>query len=177
MELGETLTKFFNHSTNTELVEKIALFILAAKIYKASYYVNPMHICESTYARTEVMFDIDSLNLSAESIAIDSLPAGTKPPTFVGGHQMLKFYMQNNLKYPEKAISMGHEGRVLVSFKVDENGHIFSAKIKDSPSEFLSKEALRVVDSLPQWKPDIDTKQGVGFTKFTLPFVFILPSN
>ncbi|MDX1349383.1 MAG: TonB family protein [Putridiphycobacter sp.] len=177
MELGKTLTKFFNQSANLELVEKISLFVLAAKIYKASYYVNPMHICESNYARTKIMYDTDSLNLTTESITIDSLPSGTLPPTFIGGNQMLKTYIKNNIKYPEKAILMGHEGRVLVSFKVDESGQLFGAKIKDSPSEYLSKEALRLVDSLPQWKPDSKTQEGVGFTKFTLPFDFVLPEK
>lgn len=177
VELGGVLKALFQHTENSDLIEKIGLFILAAKIYKGSYYVNPMHICESTYAKTEIVMDVDSLNLKTDNITIDSIPTGTKPPVFIGGNNMMNHYIQSNIKYPEKALELGHEGRVLVSFKIDESGNLYSAKIKNSPSEFLSKEVLRIVESLPRWKPDPGTENGAGFTKFTMPFIFTLPEK
>lgn len=176
-QLGYKLTKLYNSTTNVDLAEKLSLFIFAAKIYKASYYVNPMHLCETHYANTEIINEIDSLNLNTNNITIDSIPEGIKPPTFIGGLEKLNSYVQQNLRYPEKAISAGHQGRVIVSFKVDENGDIFDPKIKKSTSEYLSKEALRIVKSLPKWQTDSKTLVGAGFTKFTMPFSFVLPEG
>ena len=174
-ELAKTIHHWYPYTDNTDLLEKLSLYILAAKIYKASYYVNPMHVCESTCAKIIIKMDMDSLNLNTENITIDSIPTGVRPPIFAGGLEMLNGYITKNIKYPEKALSHGHHGRVLVSFKVNEEGNIYDISIKESPSEFLSKEVIRVVDSFPRWIPDSGTKKGAGFTKFTMPFTFVLP--
>lgn len=176
-QLGKRLSMLYSVSKNKDLVDKLSFIIISAKIYKGSYFVNPMHICESSYAKTEIKMDIDSLNLNTKNLTIDSLPEGTKPPNFIGGNPMLKKYVGTNLKYPEKALSLGHAGKVLTSFKVDEAGYVYDIKIKDSPSEFLSKEAIRTIKSFPQWQPHEATKKGVGFTKFTMPFIFVLPEE
>ncbi|MFK8045878.1 MAG: TonB family protein [Crocinitomicaceae bacterium] len=176
-QIGVRLEKLYSTTENTALVEKINLLLIAAKIYKGSYFVNPMHICVSKYAKIEVVMDLDSLNLKTKNITIDSIPSGIRPPVFIGGHQMLKTYVKSNLRYPEKAMDMGHQGRVLASFKVDEWGNVFGIRIKQSPSEFLSKEVIRLLESLPQWEPDSGTQAGAGFTKFTMPFEFVLPEK
>lgn len=176
-ELGSSLLKLYSLTENTDLAEKLCFLIIAAKIYKASYYVNPMHICVSTAAKIEIVMDLDSLNLNTENITIDSLPTGTKPPLFVGGFSNLNTYVANNLKYPEKAIAYGLFGRVIVSFKVNESGEHYDIKIKKSPSELLSKEVIRVVQSFPKWLPDSQTIIGSGFTKFTMPVDFVLPEE
>ena len=176
-DLGKKLLRLYSTSDNFDLLEKICLMIMSTKIYKASYYVNPMHICQTSYAKTKISLDLDSLNLKTKNITIDSIPSGIKPPAFIGGNQVLKAYIQDNIKYPEKALNQNVSGRVLVSFKVNEVGNIYNIRIKDSPSEFLSKEAIRMVQSFPQFKPDIHTKKGSGFTKFTIPFEFTLPEQ
>lgn len=175
--LGKRLNKLYNISENFDLIEKLSLIILSAKIYKASYFVNPMYICQSLYAKTKIRMDIDSLNLNTKNLTIDSIPEGIKPPGFVGGTTMMTEYIKDNMKYPEKALSLKQEGKVLTSFKVDESGYIYDIKIKQSPSEYLSKEAIRTIESFPQWKSHLGTKNGAGFTKFTLPFVFSLPEE
>ncbi len=175
--LGYKLSKLYQTTDNFDLVEKVCLIILSVKIYKANYYVNPMHICETFYVKTEIKNDLDSLNLNTKNITIDSIPYGIKPPTFVGGNLVMKSYIQDNLMYPEKALSLNHSGKVLTSFKVNEIGQIYNIRIKDSPSEYLSKEAIRIIESLPQFKPHADTPKGAGFTKFTMPLIFTLPEQ
>jgi len=176
-QIGMRLEHLYSTTKNTDLVEKINLLLIAAKIYKSSYFVNPMHICVSQYAKIEIKMDLDSLNLKTNNLTIDSLPAGTKPPVFIGGLPMLKKYLSSNLRYPEKALDGHHQGRVIASFKVDEWGNIFAIRIKKSPSEHLSKEVIRLIESLPQWEPDSGTKVGAGFTKFTIPIDFVLPEK
>lgn len=61
--------------------------------------------------------------------------------------------MSRNIKYPTKAIENKIQGRVIVQFVVNKDGSISGAKIVRSVDPDLDKEALRVINSMPQWKP------------------------
>ena len=86
-------------------------------------------------------------------------------------------YIADNLHYPKTAQKAGVQGRVVVKFKVDKDGKVFSPEVSSesnysvlprkkhsnlSESEktdvqvaigALKQEALRVVQSMPAWKP------------------------
>lgn len=61
--------------------------------------------------------------------------------------------MSRNIKYPTKAIESKIQGRVIVQFVVNKDGSISNAKVVRSVDPDLDKEALRVINSMPQWKP------------------------
>ena len=106
----------------------------------------------------------------------DILPASAAEvqPTFNGGdsNAFVK-YIQDNLNYPQIAIENGEQGRVLVNFVVDANGKIKNAKVVNSVSSALDAEALRVVESAPDWTPAKVGGKAVPVT-YSVPVVFAL---
>jgi protein TonB len=96
-----------------------------------------------------------------------------KDPEFPGGKEALMKWLDNHLKYPSVAQRMGVEGKVVVEFIVDENGKISEAEIKESLHRLCDREALRLINSMPDWIPG--EKNGVKtLIKYTLSVPFIL---
>lgn len=95
-------------------------------------------------------------------------------PTFNGGDaDAFVKYVQQNLKYPQRAIENEEQGRVTVNFVVDENGKIKNAKVVKGVSELLDAEALRVINSAPAWTPAKQGGKNVPVT-YSIPVVFAL---
>ena len=74
-------------------------------------------------------------------------------PEFPGGESSLQKYISNSIIYPEVAVENGVQGKVFVSFVVTKNGAIANARVVGGVDPALDKEALRVVNTLPKWKP------------------------
>jgi TonB family protein len=62
-------------------------------------------------------------------------------------------YIDDNLKYPEKAAKAGTKGTVLISFVVDETGAVKNPKVIQGVSAELDAAALQVILSMPAWTP------------------------
>lgn len=90
---------------------------------------------------------------------------------FPGGEEALMKWLQKNLKYPARAQDQGVQGRVMVKFIVNKDGSIQNATVQRSPDQDLSNEALRVVKSMPHWKPAMQGNKTVR-SYFTLPVMF-----
>ena len=87
-------------------------------------------------------------------------------PEFPGGNEGLAAYLRKNL-------DNGVQGRVTVGFIVERDGSVASVEIKKSVDPALDKEALRVVKSMPRWKPGKQQGKAVR-TRFSVPVVFRL---
>ena len=74
-------------------------------------------------------------------------------PEFDGGMEGLYHYLATNIKYPADARNAGVQGRVFVSFVIEKDGSVSNVKVLRSPDERLSREAERVVNEMPKWKP------------------------
>lgn len=95
-------------------------------------------------------------------------------PSYPGGEAALEQFVQNNLQYPQQALDNGVEGRVVVSFDVDEAGKIYRPMIVSKKIGYgLEEEALQVVKEMPQWNPGKIKGKNVK-TKFTLPISYQL---
>ena len=92
---------------------------------------------------------------------------------FPGGDTECYKWLSQNIKYPADCMENGIQGRVIVSFVVNKDGSIVDVKVVRSPDPSLSKEAIRVVSSMPKWKP---ARQGnkVVRSRFNLPLMFRL---
>lgn len=83
-------------------------------------------------------------------------------------------WLGNNIKYPETAQEKGQQGRVGVTFVVKDDGRVADAVIaKTSGIKELDEEALRVVNSMPVWKPGKNNGETVCVA-YTLPITFKL---
>ena len=94
-------------------------------------------------------------------------------PEFPGGDKALVRFLAENVKYPVIAQEQGIQGKVFVSFVVNKEGDIEDVKVSRGVDPSLDKEAVRVVSSLPRWKPG---KQHGKLVKvsFTVPINFTL---
>ena len=90
---------------------------------------------------------------------------------FPGGEQACFKWLADNIKYPKDCLKKKIEGRVMVSFVVEKDGSITDVKTIKSPHSSLSKEAERVVKTMPKWKPGQFNNEPVR-TRYTLPIVF-----
>jgi periplasmic protein TonB len=94
-------------------------------------------------------------------------------PEFPGGTEALLKYIRDNTKYPEIAKANGIEGTVYVQFVVDTTGNLVNIGIGKGPHRCLNEEGLRVVKSMPVWKPGMQNGQRVR-VKFVVPIKFQL---
>jgi len=94
-------------------------------------------------------------------------------PEFPGGDLGLMKYIQKNVKYPAIAKEYNITGKVYVSFIVDKSGSVTNVKIVRGVDKNLDAEALRVVKSLPKYKPGKQRGKAVR-VMFTIPINFTL---
>ena len=94
-------------------------------------------------------------------------------PDFPGGVQALSDYLEKSIRYPEKAKDEEIQGRVTVTFVVNKDGSVSDAKIVRSIDPMLDKEALRIINAMPSWKPG-KLKDRVVRVQYTVPVRFRL---
>ncbi len=88
-------------------------------------------------------------------------------------NQIIKF-IQKHVKYPALARENGIEGTVYISFIVEKDGSISNVKVAKGKGYGLNKEALRVVQKLPNWERAGRKKGKKVRVYYTLPIKFKL---
>ena len=94
-------------------------------------------------------------------------------PSFPGGQGALMQYLASNIKYPVVAQENGVQGRVIVQFVVNSDGTIVDPVVVRGVDPYLDKEALRVISTMPKWKPGKQRGKAVR-VKYTVPVMFRL---
>ena len=132
-------------------------------------------------AAAMLSLNTDAANIS-ENLQIMNTAAVTdddvveKPdvlPEFPGGMEAMMAFIGNNTKYPAEALKKQVQGKVIVQFVVTKEGYIRDMEVISKTPEILNKEALRVVKSMPRWKPGKKDGKLVN-VKFVLPVAFKL---
>ena len=93
-----------------------------------------------------------------------------------GGMSAFMDYIKTNMRYPASAKENGTQGRVTVQFVVDEDGSIKDSKVLRSVDKDMDAEALRLINTMPKWKPGRQKGQPVA-VKFTVPVMFRLDDD
>ena len=94
-------------------------------------------------------------------------------PTFPGD---INKWLGKNVKYPVIAQENNIQGRVTVQFVIERDGSITDVKVVRGVDASLDKEAVRVVQSMPKWKPGKQRGKPVRVA-YTLPINFQLSNN
>lgn len=94
-------------------------------------------------------------------------------PEFPGGMAECLKFLGKNIKYPTIAQENGVQGRVIVQFVVNQDGSIVDPVVVRSVDPYLDKEALRVIKTMPKWKPGKQRGKAVR-VKYTVPVTFKL---
>lgn len=96
-----------------------------------------------------------------------------KNPEFSYNGMSLMQYLGKSIKYPTIAQETGAQGRVIVQFVVNKDGSIVDVKVVRGVDPYLDKEAIRVISTMPKWKPGEQRGKPVR-CKFTVPVMFKL---
>ena len=103
-----------------------------------------------------------------------------KMPIFPGGEGELLKYIEENIRYPEDAKINKTQGKVIVRFKITKTGKIENIEIIRGLFKSLDNEALRIVNTFPDFIPGEESWSSNGHnwkkvdTYYTLPITFKL---
>jgi len=92
-------------------------------------------------------------------------------PEYPGGSKALMEYISKSVRYPTSAMAKGIEGRVICSCIVNEEGRVTDVKVVASVDPDLDKEAIRVIENMPDWIPGKQNGKGTP-VRFTIPILF-----
>lgn len=96
-----------------------------------------------------------------------------RQPEFPGGEQGLHDFLSEHLTYPESARRIGMQGKVYVTFVINEFGNVTNMSVPREIGGGLDEEALRVIGLMPRWKPGMIKGKPVRVF-FKIPIVFQL---
>lgn len=190
----ENLDGYYNSDSKRKLKNEITS--LGLKYHLSTKYTSFIAIddkpIEDFPTTLEVVADDEDLE-EIEISFLDEVNASTLPPSpispeelvvddaiyevvekqagYPGGFGELMTFIATNMKYPEEAKENQIQGKVYVSFVIDKQGNVKDVKIIKSPSELLSKEAIRIVKSMKSWIPAYQKGKPVN-SRFKLPISF-----
>ena len=109
----------------------------------------------SSEASDEMMIDFDQFIFQPKENKHDKedeiLFIAEKMPEFPGGEKALLKYLGSHVRYPVVAQENGIQGKVYVSFVIDELGMIRNIEIIRGVDVSIDNEAIRVISSMPRW--------------------------
>ncbi|TAL66023.1 MAG: energy transducer TonB [Bacteroidetes bacterium] len=97
-------------------------------------------------------------------------------PQYPGGIQALLKYINENLIYPSEARNNNIQGRVFLKFVVNPDGSIGQIEMIKGVDPILDGEAIRVVRTLPKFKPGKQSGVPVPVW-YSLPVLFRIEEN
>ena len=94
---------------------------------------------------------------------------------FTGGMQAMREFVTNNLQIPERALEEKISGKCFLKFVVTKTGKIEQVQIMRGVAGCpeCDREAMRVVKSMPKWKPALVNNKAVD-SYFHLPINFVV---
>lgn len=94
-------------------------------------------------------------------------------PEFPGGEGELQKYLASSVRYPVIAQENGIQGRVYIQFVINQRGEVTNVAILRGVDPSLDREAVRVVEAMPKWKPGKQRNRPVRVS-YTVPINFVL---
>jgi periplasmic protein TonB len=101
--------------------------------------------------------EVEQVEVQEEEAPQEVLYFVEENPSFPGGDVALMTYLQEHTEYPQIAIENNIQGRVFIKFCVTYKGTVEQISVVKGVDPALDAEAVRVVSTLPAWKPG---KQG-----------------
>lgn len=94
-------------------------------------------------------------------------------PEFPGGEAELIHYISKNIQYPQEAKEKGIQGYVYIGFVIEKDGSVSNIRNLRGVDSELGAEAMRVVESMPKWKPGMHNGEFVRVS-YQIPIHFKL---
>ena len=137
------------------------------------------------------LYTAEPFSISADKFRFDVIPGEDNPvqiirndndtiyqvvdemPMFPGGEAAMMKFVSNNVKYPQEAKDNDISGRVFISFVVEKDGSVSNVKVMRGIGGGCDEEAVRVISSMPKWKPGIKDGKPVRVS-YMMPLTFKL---
>lgn len=154
---------------------KYALFMLPAfALLVAGNISCSQGTSEKQDAQEETVAPDSVVAVPTDSVAKDDVfMVAEQMPEYPGGMKELFKFLQDNVKYPESAMKKNVQGRVIVQFVVEKDGTPTEFNVVRAVDPDLDAEALRVLKTMPKWKPGMQRGEAVR-VKYTVPVAFQL---
>lgn len=92
-------------------------------------------------------------------------------PEFPGGSLELMKFISTNLYYPKECDHIEEiHGRIIIQFKVLEDGSISNPKVIRGIHPKLDEAAIEVINKMPKWKPGMMHGKPIA-TSYTIPIL------
>lgn len=131
----------------------------------------------STFARQEEATNIEitpvKIEEDEEEDEQEIFQVVENDPEFPGGVEAMYKYLAQNIKYPQLARENNITGRVYVTFVVEKDGSVTGVRVMRDIGGGCGAEAVRVVKSMPKWKPGKQRGKAVR-VQYNLPVNFSL---
>ena len=95
---------------------------------------------------------------------------------FPGGNDAYFKYLADNIKYPVIAQENGIQGLVQLYYNIDTDGKVSFVKFEKTADASLDKEARRVIESMPAWKPATSNGKATR-AEYMASFIFRLQGD
>lgn len=141
---------------NTEIENEIGIIDMNDNATQAQEEFVPVVIEEEEVVEEEEIF-----------IFVEEMPQ------YKEGEAAMYSFIRDNVKYPQLARENNIEGKVYVQFVVEKDGSVTNVKVMRDIGGGCGQEAMRVVKSMPKWKPGKQRGKPVR-AQFTLPISFTL---
>ena len=92
-------------------------------------------------------------------------------PQFIGEDGNVMKFLAKRIRYPLEAQKKNITGKVFVTFVINKNGEPVNFRIAKSVDPLLDREAIRVLQLMPNWKPGTQRGNPVS-VEYTVPINF-----
>lgn len=150
-------------------VNTTIVFALAAILqFMGNPLLSVAHTTPDQDFSTEIVAQQNPPKFSGKIIEVPDID-----PMFTGGsHEMTRF-IANSLRYPREAAEKNIEGLVVYNFVVELDGSLSNFEIMHRAHPLLDAEALRIIQSMPPWRPAVYKGENVRATQY-VPMYFKL---
>ena len=167
--VGNRLQPFANNLNNESLKRRIimmnqkksnrlmmlkTLFIIPVATLAISVFASNTNVSTMAKATTLTATTLSTIDMQTQKPDIKAYKVVEVKPQFKGGESAMMEFIAKNVKYPQAAIDATLQGKTIVGFVVRKDGIVSDVHIKKSSGHaVLDKEAMRVVKTMPAWKP------------------------
>ena len=126
----------------------------------------------NVYYTVPIVYRNSKTGASTQTSSNDKIFAeGDALPEFPGGQSGLLEYVRKEMNYPDEAKAKGIQGKVICRFVVNKEGEVQDVAIVRGIDPALDKEAVRIINAMPQWKP-AKVKGQAADVPYTIPIDF-----
>lgn len=143
-----------NQKKSNRLMMLKTLFIIPVATLAVSVFASNTNVSTMAKATTLTATTLPTIDMQTQQPDTKAYKVVEVKPQFKGGESAMMEFIAKNVKYPQAAIDATLQGKTIVGFVVRTDGTVSDVHIKKSSGHaVLDKEAMRVVKTMPAWKP------------------------